>query len=164
PRPDGCLLCDGYLLPDFVPDATDLRAPLYARARLSAAEGRPRLRACVERLARLVRMLHDRQLSHRDLKAANVLVRGDELWLIDLVGLRVFRRLSRGRRVQNLARLNASFCRSGLLTRTDRLRFLRMYLEWGLSGRAGWKTWWREVAQATEAKTERNRRNGRPLA
>jgi hypothetical protein len=74
------------------------------------------------------------------------------------------RRLSRRRRVQNLARLHASFYRGGALTRTDKLRFLRVYLGWGLRGKEGWKAWWREVEQATQAKAQRNARNGRPLA
>ena len=78
--------------------------------------------------------------------------------------MELFRRLPHARRVQNLTRLNASFVHGGALTRTDRLRFLRVYLEWGLHGRTGWKSWWREVEQATEAKIRRNQRSGRPLA
>ena len=67
------------------------------------------------------------------------------------------------RRVQNLARLNASFHNNALLTRTDRLRFLRTYLNWGIHGRGNWKAWWRRIAQATQDKVLRNRRRGRPL-
>src|SRR5262249_2129644 len=118
----------------------------------------------LDELGRLVRELHRRQVSHRDLKAANLLVNADGVWLIDLVGVRLLRRLPRRRRVQDLARLHASFCRSPLLTRTDKLRFLRTYLQWGLTGRQRWKRWWREIAAATEAKVARNLRNGRPLA
>jgi hypothetical protein len=66
--------------------------------------------------------------------------------------------------VQNLARLHASFAQSAPLTRTDKLRFLRVYLQWGLFGRSRWKRWWAEVEAATRAKVARNLRNGRPLA
>ena len=40
--------------------------------------------------------------------------------------------------MQNLARLHASFCQGSLLTRSDKLRFLRSYLQWGLRGKSGW--------------------------
>jgi hypothetical protein len=85
------------------------------------------------------------------------------VWLIDLVGVELCRKLRRTRRVQNLARLNASFYTHPLLTRTDRLRFLRTYLNWGVHGRGNWKAWWHRVARATRNKVERNRRLGRPL-
>ena len=66
--------------------------------------------------------------------------------------------------MRNLARLNASFVHVPAVTRTDRLRFLRAYLVWGLHGSAGWKDWWNGVARATEAKVAKNRKSGRPLA
>jgi tRNA A-37 threonylcarbamoyl transferase component Bud32 len=176
----------GYLLTEAVPEAADLRAFADRLAALPAAEGRPRLRRLIDQVARLVALLHQRHLSHRDLKAANVLVspapwrvdgRGtvalgpvppaggaDQVWFIDLVGVRRHGKLRRGRRVQNLARLHASFLAAGGLTRADRLRFLRAYLAWGLRGRVGWKRWWREVEEATKAKVRRNLRRGRPLA
>jgi tRNA A-37 threonylcarbamoyl transferase component Bud32 len=160
---------EGYLLTEKVPDAVDLHSFLAAAG--EGAERRSAVRAKVEQLARLVRELHRRGLSHRDLKASNVLVPrpgqpapGFGAWLIDLVGVVRHRRLRRHRRVQNLARLNASFYHSDALTRTDRLRFLRVYLQWGLRGRETWKRLWREVEAATEAKAARNRRNARPLA
>ncbi len=155
---------EGYLLTEKVANAADLHEHLAALGRLLPAEHRWRLRAGVEQLARLVRTLHERNLSHRDLKAANVLVSEGKLWLIDLVGLRLCRRLSRRPRVRNLARLHASFLAVAGVSRSDKLRFLRVYLQWGLFGRAGWKSWWREIDSATRAKVERNRRSGRPLA
>jgi len=79
------------------------------------------------------------------------------------VGVELFRKLKRARRVQNLARLNASFHATPLLTNTDRLRFLRTYLNWGIHGRGDWKVWWRRIAQATRDKVDRNQRRGRPL-
>ena len=66
--------------------------------------------------------------------------------------------------MQNLARLNASFYQSRTLTRTDKLRFLRIYLLWNLRGPGAWKDWWRAIAAATEAKVARNACSGRVLA
>jgi hypothetical protein len=66
--------------------------------------------------------------------------------------------------VQNLARLHASFRDTPLVTRTDKLRFLRMYLNRALVGRSNWKGWWNDVATATRVKVARNAKRGRPLA
>ena len=157
---------------------------------LAPSQHREALRRLIDQAAHLVRVLHERRLSHRDLKAANILVQSpstsperqrrdpvagapgmcddsidqEHLWLIDLVGVGRHRRLSQRRRIQNLARLNASFHGSATVTRTDRLRFLRVYLGWGLFGKQGWKKWWREIGATTRAKVERNAQRGRPLA
>jgi tRNA A-37 threonylcarbamoyl transferase component Bud32 len=175
---------EGYLLTEKVPDALDLRAFVDRLAALPDAGRLPRLRRLIDHVALLVGLLHHRHMSHRDLKAANLLVspapcvvtgrgiapmtdplpRTDQVWFIDLVGVRRHDKMRRRRRLQNLARLNASFLSHPGLTRTDRLRFLRVYLRWGLRGRLGWKRWWRQLEEATKAKVRRNLRNGRPLA
>jgi hypothetical protein len=85
------------------------------------------------------------------------------VWLIELVGVELFKSLPRTRKVQNLGRLNASFHGRTYLTRTDRLRFLRTYLNWGLIGQGNWKTWWKQIEQATADKIALNLRRGRPL-
>jgi tRNA A-37 threonylcarbamoyl transferase component Bud32 len=132
-------------------------------AACGAPERAARLRARIDQVAGLVRGLHERHLCHRDFKAANLLIVGDRMWLIDLVGVRRCRWLIRARRVQNLARLHASFHADPAVTRTDKVRFLRAYQQWGLRGKGGWKKWWRAVERATQAKVARNRRRGRPL-
>lgn len=163
---------EGYLLTEKAADALDLLSFVKHLQALPAAEGRVVLRRLLDQLAHLVSTLHQRRLSNRDLKASNLLVGGVSalsaggdltLSLIDLVGVRRPLKLRRRRRVQNLARLNASFHNHPALTRTDRLRFLRMYLRWGLRGRIGWKRWWRQIEEATDAKVARNLRKGRPL-
>jgi hypothetical protein len=173
------LVREGYLLMEKVEDAVDLHGFVKRLAGLDASERRRRLRCCIEEVARLIRKLHSRHLAHRDLKAANLLV-AREAWqpaehsatttsvnpigFIDLVGVARCRKLADRQRVANLTRLNASFHASGAVTRADRLRFLRVYLQWGLSGRESWKTWWRAIARATAAKVARNLRRRRPLA
>jgi len=131
------------------------------------------------KLARLVRRLHDAGLSHRDLKAPNILVaRGGgqdrpRPVLVDLDGLRMGRRVALRRRVQNLMRLSVSLDEYGVARRTDRLRFLRAYL-----GRRGCpraiatasrrrgsvrearrvRRWWKHLARLSAWKMERLRR------
>lgn len=175
-------LCrEGYLLTAKVQDAEDLHEFIHRVRRLPDGERGAELRPVLEETARLIRDLHERQLSHRDLKAPNLLVTrrsrseaqaasaepldhwpltAARVWFIDLVGVRLHRRLDRRRRVQNLARLNASFLVAGLLSRTERLRFLQLYL-----GREqhDWRAWWRDVESATRQKVARNVRSGRPL-
>jgi tRNA A-37 threonylcarbamoyl transferase component Bud32 len=170
PRPLGVwhrykygLAQEGYLLTELIPDAIELHK--YVKQLLSVGTNvdRTRLRTLIDQLARLVGMLHHRHLSHRDLKASNVLVSNNHLTFIDLVGVMRHRKLRRSRRIQNLARLNVSSLGCAGLTRTDKLRFLRVYLRWGLRGKQGWKEWWRALEKTTADKIDRNRRRGRPL-
>jgi serine/threonine protein kinase len=115
-------------------------------------------------LARLLRAMHDRDVSHRDLKAANILLaNGSDPMLIDLVGVRTQVRLTAAQRAKELARLNASFLNSPHVNRTDRLRFLRAYLSAGSGLGVDWKNWWEMVCRATAAKAEKNRRRKRML-
>jgi tRNA A-37 threonylcarbamoyl transferase component Bud32 len=178
------LAYEGYLLTEKIPSAMDLHRYVDSLGRLAPAEQRYALRRLIDQVARLIREMHRRRLSHRDLKAANVLVTSGKcrladtsmhathhsplttpsLWLIDLVGLTSRHRLSRSCRVQNLARLHASFCQNRSITRGDKLRFLRTYLQFNLVGRVHWKRWWHAIAAATNAKVARNLRNGRVLA
>jgi tRNA A-37 threonylcarbamoyl transferase component Bud32 len=131
---------------------------------------RSRVRRLTASLAGLIRSLHDRSLSHRDLKSANILIRTDtiededRLSLIDLVGVRLRHPLPMGRRVQNLARLGISLESIPGRTRTDALRFLRLYLPWGLSPLNDWKSFWRSIDRTMGAKRLRNLRRGRPLS
>ena len=170
PRPLGVwqrykygLAQEGYLLTEWLPDATELHVFVKQLLSVDTRVDRLRLRTLIDQLARLVGTLHHRHLSHRDLKASNVLVSNNRLSLVDLVGVRRHRQLRRSRRIQNLARLNVSSLGCDGLTRTDKLRFLRVYLRWGLRGSYGWKDWWQAIAQATAVKIERNQRSGRPL-
>jgi tRNA A-37 threonylcarbamoyl transferase component Bud32 len=179
------LCAEGYLLAEKVPEAVDLAAHAARLNGLADRDRRPALHALLDRAARLIADLHDRRLSHRDLKAANLLAsparwvvgaRGAaeidgptpaladyQLWLVDLVGVRVRGRLSTARRARDLSRLGVSFLDSPAVSRTDRLRFLRAYLRWGLHGRGNWKEWWRAIDDAVRVKVRRNRRKGRAL-
>jgi serine/threonine protein kinase len=174
----GGFVFDSYLLTEKLDGAMDLRTYVDQLPRARSAQHRN----LIESVAGLIRGLHDRGLSHRDLKAANVLIvtePGDRqaapelalpfrqfprLYLIDLVGVERRGKLRRARKVQNLARLHVSFHHHPRVTRSDKLRFLRSYLRWGVHGKAGWKQWWREIAAATARKIAQNQCRGRPLA
>jgi tRNA A-37 threonylcarbamoyl transferase component Bud32 len=131
---------------------------------------RARIRRLTVSLAQLLRSLHQRSLSHRDLKASNILIKvdaaseADELSLIDLVGVRRLHPLPWRRKAQNLARLSLSLDAVPGRTRTDALRFLRVYLPWGLSPLNDWKSLWRSIGRAMNLKRDRNLRSGRPLS
>jgi tRNA A-37 threonylcarbamoyl transferase component Bud32 len=131
---------------------------------------RARIRRLTVSLSRLVRSLHERSLSHRDLKAANILIRSDtidredRLSFIDLVGVRLRHPLPWRRRAQNLARLGLSLGGFSGHTRTDALRFLRHYLPWGLSPLNDWRAFWRRIERVMRHKRSRNLRRGRPLS
>lgn len=137
---------------------------------LNGAEQRGVRRSLCRALAKLIRSLHERSLSHRDLKAANILILGDpcavlpELSLIDLVGADVSYPLPRRRIVQNLARLYLSMAETPGRTRSDYLRFLRAYLPWSRTPRAAWKVIWMEIVHAASSKHAQNQRRGRPLS
>ncbi len=128
------------------------------------------IRSLTKALALLLRTLHERSISDRDLKAANILIEGDpaaespRLSLIDLVGVQLRHPIPRHRRLQNLARLQVSLEGVPGRTRTDALRFLRAYLVWGLSPLNDWKELWREVERLCDRKRERNRNRGRLLS
>jgi serine/threonine protein kinase len=139
-------------------------------ARFPAAAQRARFRALIGSLAQLIRSLHERSLSHRDLKASNILVTPTtdgqigRLSLIDLVGVNLSHPFPQSRRIQNLARLCLSLSTTAKFTRTDALRFLRVYLPWGLSPLSDWKAIWRSIDRAMGTKRSRNLRRGRPLS
>jgi serine/threonine protein kinase len=139
-------------------------------AALPPERRRQRIRSLTFSLAHLIRTLHERSLSHRDLKSSNILIRPgdgetpDELSLIDLVGVRLKYPLPWHRKAQNLARLSLSLTAVPDRARSDALHFLRLYLPWGLSPLSDWKSRWRAIERAIGRKILRNERSGRPLS
>ncbi|WZO96421.1 lipopolysaccharide kinase InaA family protein [Isosphaeraceae bacterium EP7] len=137
---------------------------------LGAEEQVATRRRLLRELALLMRTLHERSLSHRDLKSENILVKVDgetgrfELSLIDLVGVRLSHPLPRDRRVQNLARVYLSLREMPGGTRSDILRFLLTYRPEARARGDEWKALWREVFAASKAKIEQNRRRNRPIS
>lgn len=102
-----------------------------------------RQRVVVE-LAQMVRRLHEGRLCHRDLYTCHIFVNiaPDGMACFRLIDLQRMLRVGLRKRrwfVKDLAALGASAPR-GLISLTDRMRFLRAYL-----GRRDVKRWWRDV-------------------
>jgi tRNA A-37 threonylcarbamoyl transferase component Bud32 len=155
----------GYAVFETVPGAMGLPEAVAGLDRYRPADRRRILAGWTERLGRMLRTMHDRELAHRDLKAPNILMAGAAVnpftatpVLIDLVGAEAGRPVSDATRIRDLARLAASFLDQSRVSRSDHLRLLRAYL-----GRGDWKSWWQRVARAARAKASRNARSGRPL-
>jgi serine/threonine protein kinase len=139
------------------------------RVEADPREARRIVLGVLEQAASLLRRLHERSVTHRDLKASNVLASPTadparpQLWLIDLDGVQTWRKAPESLRVQNLARLHVSFCRCHWLTTTDKLRFMRLYLGRAFNDRATWKRLWRAIERCTRDKIRRNTRRGRQI-
>src|SRR5262249_12478690 len=98
-RRRGFLAHEGYLLTRKIEGAVDLHGFLDCLRGMEAGQARSILRRRIDLLGRLIQLLHQHELSHRDLKAANLLLTGLDCpassssegepayWLIDLVGL-----------------------------------------------------------------------------
>lgn len=84
-------------------------------------------RALIARVAAVLRAMHARRFFHADLHAGNMLILDREVMVIDLESMRRFA-ISHRAVLRTLVRLNRNFLDPGLLTRTDRMRFLRAYL------------------------------------
>ena len=99
---------------------------------LTGVMGISRRRAFLRGLAELFAQLHAKNIYHNDLKDFNILVAphaasGESFFLLDLEGVRRYGQISRRRRVKNLVQLNRTLGK--LLSNTDRMRFLKCYLE-----------------------------------
>lgn len=161
---------NSYLLTQKVPGAVTIAQYLEEHLpRLEPAERKRVVRGVIECAAILLRTLHERRVTHRDLKASNILVSPAEdlaqpqLWLVDLDSVQTWQTVPERLRIQNLARFHVSFHQSGWITRADRLRFLRTYLGHHFLDRPHWKSYWRRVAVQTQRKVQRNRRRGRDV-
>ena len=131
---------------------------------------RERIRRLTLALARTLRTLHERSLSHRDLKASNILIQDR----------RDRRRGSAqpdrpGRRPAHApaaaggdgSRTWHAWHQPGRRPRphADRRPAVPpLYLPWGLSPLNDWKPFWRAIERAMRAKRQRNQRRGRPLS
>jgi len=157
----------GYLLTEELPNVVDLRAFADRIVELPDAARQQMLRDRIETVGRCLREFHLRHFGNRDLKAANLLTptagHDHRVWFVDLVGVQWRRCVGQKPRTRDLSRLLASFFNHPVLTRSDKLRFLRSYLNWNLHGKTGWKCWWRELSELAQAKVARNQRIGRPL-
>jgi len=128
----------------------------YWRDDLSALEGQNgfrRRRSILRSLAALFRSLHNQQVYHDDLKDANILAvegrqnQADCFFLLDLEGIRKYRRLSDRRRIKNLVQLNRTLGR--YLRRTEKICFLKEYLGREFHARGEKRLWAGKIYRRT---------------
>lgn len=112
------------------------------------------------RLGSVIRHMHGMGVSHRDLKASNLLVGPDDTpWLIDLVGVRLHKKLVTADRERDLARLARSALTVGGVSPGEMLRFLKSYQGGRLTPQ--WKSFVLNILQLAHSKIRRNIQRGR---
>jgi len=151
----GPLILDSVLVTEAIPGAVDLERFLKREAGRHAPGDWHRMKLALLRImVRNLRRLHERGFVHRDCKAGNLLVVQDPetalLW-IDMGGLR--RRQATDADVHRaLVRLHVSLLSVPGLTRTDRVRFLKLYFaRFGVAADT-WRAIWPELERASAAK------------
>ena len=130
-----------WLVTTYVPDLVDLdQVALRFLPRLGPRQGRRVKDAISEAVIEVLDRMERNNLSHRDLKATNILLRNWDgargtvtVWLVDLDGLCRYRYLGAGGRWRPVVRLAASLLGYTAVTQSDYCRFLKRYL----AGRIG---------------------------
>jgi len=108
-------------------------------------------------LARLVRRLHNQGFANRDLKPTNIFVsEGPEenlaFYIIDYDAYTLKRRVSARRRLCDLSRMELAAPKLRVLSRTERMRFLREYLADIRPGKLEFKAWCRDILRRANRK------------
>lgn len=112
---------------------------------IKGKEGVRRRRGFLREMGELFGSLHRQDVYHNDLKDANILVRPDAsgrseyFYLLDLEGIRRFRKLNWRRRIKNLVQLNRTL--GQYFRATDKLRLLQSYLGPSFSNRSEKRSW-----------------------
>lgn len=137
------ILLESYFMTGGVPGQT-----LTSWLVLHGGDSRRR-RALVGALARFVARMHERRVQNRDLKFDNLIVVQEApnsfgLFMVDFDGI-AMGPVSWRARMKNIARLERESRRSMAVTRTDRLRYLKIYL--GPRCEERWKRCWRAIAR-----------------
>ncbi len=162
----GPYLADSLLITEEIKPSVNLRAFLTAvLPAFSDKRAREIKLALIDRLAELLRTMHQNGFAHRDMKATNILVQGVsleeresfpvdqmKLVLVDLDGVRLKRTLTEKDQLRPLARLSLSADLSPLVTLADRARFLKSYLTRYGSGVPDWKLLWQQIVTERESR------------
>jgi serine/threonine protein kinase len=112
---------------------------------MKGKEGTRRRKQFLQGIGELFRCLHQQNVYHNDLKDANILVRPDfstgseHFYLLDLEGIRRYRKLNRRRQTKNLVQLNRTLGK--YLREPEKLRFLKSYLGPSFSNRIDKRDW-----------------------
>jgi len=146
----------GDLVSKEIPNSLDLIQWLTRRAKAKDRKKVRDKRELIRQAGRLVRQIHEVGIYHRDLHLKNFIVKVEErgagsLHIIDFDRSAIVHPLKSHKWWANLMRLDRSIEKwqpKGIwITRTDRLRFLRSYLEGDQERRALVKTYLRKYPQ-----------------
>lgn len=154
---------DSFLMTAWVEHSCnlDLRLQAFGESPLSPGH----TKAAARSLGRLLGRMHACRISHRDLKASNVLLQETSTdasaRIIDLDGAAVRWHVSRRRRARDLARLVIDLGRFPIVSRAQRMRFLKAYLA-AADPRWNWKSAWRRLEWATASLKARKQKRERP--
>lgn len=154
---------EAYLASEWIDGSENLRNLTLLNAGLEPHQRHQIARGAAITLGRLLGGMHEAHVSHRDLKATNLLLRCTrervDAYVIDLDGAKLHGpRVPWNVRLHNLSRLEASIRELPAVQNTDRLRLLKAYLESSAPPVPAWKTTWRELAELADAHTLRKQR------
>lgn len=151
---------ESWLITPFVDGLIDLDDIVLCRwPSLTTAELRRSKRMIGEVVAEFFATFHQAGLSHRDLKASNIMIQNwdgqvaaPQVWLIDLEGLQPNRAVN-GR--QALSRLASSLLEYDQVTRTDYARFLQAYLKGVGRDSSQWRNEFRTLSEMAQTRRQR---------
>ncbi len=157
------MLTKSFYIAEEIPSGSTVDGHWREKLRdLAGGEGFRQRRIFLGALAALFRSLHEMGIYHNDLKDANIFVCRDEdiqegsFYLLDLEGIRRFRRLGERRRVKNLVQLNRTMGR--MLSNTKKIYFLKTYLGRIFSDGSLKREWIRRILKVSEREDERSLR------
>lgn len=151
---------DAFILTEYIENAHDLDALLTVQLReLSPGAAAVLKHRLSEELVVVLRRLHERGFTHRDLKAPNLIVQWDavssdppRVLLVDLDGIRQVRRRDPAAELRALARLNVSLDHCRRVTLADRARFLKRYLARPGHPEPDWRPVWKQIQKLSGRK------------
>ena len=155
------MLTKSFYLSEEIPGSKT--ADLYWREELAPLGGPAGFRRrgnFLKLLAGLFGALHGRGIYHNDLKDANILVcsgnggADESFYLLDLEGIRSYRRLNRRRRIKNLVQLHRTFGK--LLHGSRKLYWLRSYMGEIFRDRKERRQWIRQVLSESRRRDRRS--------
>ena len=161
----GGLLIKSFFISKAIDGAVPLNRAIHKLNACRASRDTAQKKTLIQQAAHLVRVLHERGICHRDLKASNILVQENpgqtqELYLTDLDSARVQTRIRAKERIRDLARLNASLYYTAGISTADRFRFLRDYLKTCSARDEKLHRYWKAITVQTLKKLKPNSKQG----